>query len=84
MAVAEILVLSGTSIRQLSADLAGVVVGELGRSAVVGVPVEGGVSAVVRGGRVCPVAVSLGDSVPLGSGRPARLGLLRLGLVLPP
>jgi hypothetical protein len=51
-----------------SADLSGVVVGELGRSAVVGVRVEAGVSAVVRGGRVCSVVVSLDDSVPLGSG----------------
>jgi hypothetical protein len=52
-----------------AADLSGVVVGELGRSAVVGGRVEAGVSAVVRGGRVGSVVVSLGDSVPLGLGR---------------
>jgi hypothetical protein len=49
-----------------SAEVAGMVVGELGRSAEVGVRSEVGVSAVVRGGRVGSVVVSLGDSVPLG------------------
>ena len=63
-----------------SAEVAGVVVGELGRSAEVGVRVEVGrsvevgarvevgVSTLVWGDRVGST-VSLGDSVPLGAGR---------------
>jgi hypothetical protein len=51
-----------------AADVAGGVVGELGRSAEVGVRIDDGVSAVVRG-RVGSVVVSLGDSVPLAAGR---------------
>jgi hypothetical protein len=57
-----------------SAEVGGVLVGELVGSAVVGGRVEGGVPAlvggvpaVVRGGRVGAVVVSLGASVPLGS-----------------
>ena len=47
----------------------GAVVGEVGRSAEVGVRVEVGVSALVRVGCVGSVVVSLGDSVTLGAGR---------------
>jgi hypothetical protein len=68
-----------------SADVPGVVVGELGRSAEVGDRVEAGVSAVVRGGRVGAVVVSLGDSVPLGSGRvPERSVVERVAESPPP
>jgi hypothetical protein len=68
-----------------SAEVAGVVVGEFGRSAEVGVRVEGGVSALVRVGRVGSVVVSLGDSVPLGSGRvPERSVVGRAAESLPP
>jgi hypothetical protein len=58
-----------------SAEVAGVVVGEFGRSAEVG----------VRVGRVGSVVVSLGDSVPLGSGRvPERSVEGRVAESLPP
>ena len=58
-----------------SAEVAGVVVGEFGRSAEVGVQV----------GRVGSVIVSLGDSVPLGSGRvPERSVEGRVAESLPP
>jgi hypothetical protein len=68
-----------------AADVAGGVVGELGRSAEVGVRSEVGVSAVVRGGRVGSVVVSLGDSVPLGPGRvPERSVEGRVAESLPP
>ena len=68
-----------------SADVAGVVVGELGRSAEVGVRVEVGVSTLVRGGRVGSTVVSLGDSVPLGAGRvPERSVEGRVAESLPP
>jgi hypothetical protein len=70
---------------RVAADVAGLVVGELGRSAVVGVRVEVGVSAVVRGGRVASTVVSLGDSVPLGAGRvPERSVVERVAESLPP
>jgi hypothetical protein len=68
-----------------SADVVGLLVGELGRSAEVGVRVEVGVSAVVRGGRVGSVVVSGGDSVPLGAGRvPERSVEGRVAESLPP
>ena len=58
-----------------SAEVAGVVVGEFGRWAEVG----------VRVGRVGSVVVSLGDSVPLGSGRvPERSVEGRVAESLPP
>jgi hypothetical protein len=70
---------------EVGVRVAGVAVGELGRSAEVGVRVEVGVSAVVRGGRVGSVVVSLGDSVPLGAGRvPERSVEERVAESLPP
>jgi hypothetical protein len=67
-----------------AADVAGGVVGELGRSAEVGVWIDDGVSALVRGGRVASVVVSLGASVPLGAGRvPERSVVGRVAESLP-
>ncbi len=76
---------------RVSADVAGAVVGELGGSSVVGGWADVGVSAVVRGGRVESVVVSLDDSVPpvdsvlLGAGRvPERSTVVRVAESLPP
>jgi hypothetical protein len=70
---------------RVSAELAGVVVGEVGRSAEVGGRSDVGVSALVRGGRVGSTVVSLGDSVPLGAGRvPERSVVVRVAESLPP
>jgi len=70
---------------RVSAELAGVVVGEVGRSAEVGVRSDVGVSALVLGGRVGSTVVSLADSVPLGAGRvPERSVEGRVAEPLPP
>jgi hypothetical protein len=67
-----------------AADVAGGVVGELGRSAEVGVWIDDGVSAVVRGGRVGSAVVSLGSPVPLEAGRvPERSVVGRVAESLP-